>query len=415
MTSPESATSSPVRYHGLDALRGIAMLLGIVIHAALPYIPDIKEFWPPDKESSQLISVIFHFIHMWRMPLFFIMAGFFSCLIVTRKSWKNWWGNRLLRIAIPIVVFTPIMSATLPWIFAYGRTGEIEIFYSRDGEPHHLWFLWQLIIFALFTVLMGPFNLLWKLMIRSRNKKPDIVCENCKKENLFGSGYCAYCGFLIDTSLNTVKKILTSIFLTSRFPIGFIIICVVAGIWGWGELHVNPIASGLFFLFGYILYKNKPLLSFMKSYWMFYLLVASIVFVMNLILMDIDIKKIPAKEDAEFIQGLQYLTKMICTVLFCYSLIGLAEDKLGSYNPTLRLISDGSYWIYLIHLPIVTFMTFMMFGWPIPVEIKFLLAIIVTSAICLITYIYLVRSTLIGVLLNGKRYSRKTVTDGAIV
>ena len=150
----------------------------------------------------------------------------------------------------------------------------------------------------------------------------------------------------------------------------------MAGIWGWGELHVNPIASGLFFLFGYILYKNKPLLSFMKSYWMFYLLVASIVFVINLILMDIDIKKIPVKEDAEFIQGLQYLTKMICTVLLSYSLIGLAEDKLGSYNPTLRLISDGSYWIYLIHLPIVTFMTFMMFGWPIPVEIKFLLALL---------------------------------------
>ena len=60
-------------------------------------------------------------------------------------------------------------------------------------------------------------------------------------------------------------------------------------------------------------------------------------------------------------------------------------------------------------------MTFMMFGWSIPVEIKFLLAIIGTSAICLITYIYLVRSTLIGVLLNGKRYARKTVTDGTIV
>ena len=129
--------------------------------------------------------------------------------------------------------------------------------------------------------------------------------------------------------------------------------------------------------------------------------------------MEIDIRKIPVKEDAEFIQGIQYLTRIICTVLFSYSLIGLAEDKLGSYNPTLRLISDGSYWIYLIHLPIVTFMTFMMFAWPIPVEIKFLLAIIGTSAICLITYVYLVRSTLIGVLLNGKRYSRKTVANGA--
>ena len=36
------------RFHGLDALRGIAMLLGIVLHAALPYIPDIDPIWPED-------------------------------------------------------------------------------------------------------------------------------------------------------------------------------------------------------------------------------------------------------------------------------------------------------------------------------------------------------------------------------
>ena len=37
------------RYHGLDALRGIAMLLGIVLHAALPYMPDVETFGPSTK------------------------------------------------------------------------------------------------------------------------------------------------------------------------------------------------------------------------------------------------------------------------------------------------------------------------------------------------------------------------------
>ena len=67
----------PNRYHGLDALRGIAMLLGIVIHSAMPYILNLEEFWPADASSSQLINISFHFIHLWRMPLFFILAGFF--------------------------------------------------------------------------------------------------------------------------------------------------------------------------------------------------------------------------------------------------------------------------------------------------------------------------------------------------
>ncbi|SVE35681.1 uncharacterized protein METZ01_LOCUS488535, partial [marine metagenome] len=57
---------STVRYHGLDALRGIAMLLGIVLHAALPYIPELpRELWPTDKNSSQAIRIIYDFIHIW--------------------------------------------------------------------------------------------------------------------------------------------------------------------------------------------------------------------------------------------------------------------------------------------------------------------------------------------------------------
>ena len=71
-----SLAPAPERYHGLDALRGIAMLLGIVLHAAIPYYPDL-EMWPKDRNSSEVIGLIFDFIHMWRMPVFFMLAGFF--------------------------------------------------------------------------------------------------------------------------------------------------------------------------------------------------------------------------------------------------------------------------------------------------------------------------------------------------
>jgi hypothetical protein len=99
--------------------------------------------------------------------------------------------------------------------------------------------------------------------------------------------------------------------------------------------------------------------------------------------------------------------KIICGVLFSYAFIGLAEKGFGSYNAKLRFISDGAYWMYLMHLPIVTLITFFMFNLHIPIEIKFLIAIVMTSIICLGTYKYLVRSTPIGILLNGKRHPFK--------
>ena len=60
-----------IRYHGLDALRALAMAMGIVLHAALPYF-FTDGFWPAD-DHSKPIKAIFEFIHIWRMPVFFIL------------------------------------------------------------------------------------------------------------------------------------------------------------------------------------------------------------------------------------------------------------------------------------------------------------------------------------------------------
>ena len=141
------------RFHGLDALRGFAMLLGIVLHAGLPYM-GIGEVWPSDGRSSPAIKVGFEFIHVWRMPLFFILTGFFANLIVSNKSWKSWYQNRFSRIFLVAIIFIPVMSLTIPWIFAYGKTGEFSFFYSTEGQPHHLWFLWHLIIITIFTAML---------------------------------------------------------------------------------------------------------------------------------------------------------------------------------------------------------------------------------------------------------------------
>ncbi|SVE18067.1 uncharacterized protein METZ01_LOCUS470921, partial [marine metagenome] len=149
----EETPSLNHRFNGLDALRGFAMVLGIVLHAALPYM-NIGELWPSDSSSSDVIMVIFEFIHIWRMPLFFILAGFFANLVVSKKSWESWYQNRFLRIFLVAIIFIPVMSLTIPWIFAFGKTGGILFFYSNEGQPHHLWFLWHLIIIAIFVAIL---------------------------------------------------------------------------------------------------------------------------------------------------------------------------------------------------------------------------------------------------------------------
>ena len=112
-----------------------------------------------------------------------------------------------------------------------------------------------------------------------------------------------------------------------------------------------------------------------------------------------------AKEDVRWIPWV--ILKISSAVLLSFSFIGLAEDKFSNLNPMVRFISDSSYWVYLIHLPLVAFITFFMFKITIFAELKFLVAIILTTAICLVTYKYLVKSTIIGILLNGKKLESK--------
>ena len=375
------------------------MLLGIVVHAALPYIPNVQEFWPSDESSSHVINTIFHFIHIWRMPLFFILAGFFANLVISRKSWKSWWGNRLLRIGLPIIVFSQLMSLTLPWIFEYGETGEFIFFYTNAGQPFHLWFLWHLVIFVILTAIFRLLYLGGVGVLRGLDR--------------IGQGF-------IGSTVRKSRSVLSGILFRSRFPIVFIIVCCVINLSTGGELIVNPGASLLYFGFGYSLYRNPSLFMFLKAHWRYYFLVGLVGFTLFMIVTLIIRSNLPTDiyndditsavetgKDMGLLWLLQYLLKIICGVLFSCALIGLAENRFGSYNAKLRFISYGAYWMYLIHLPIVTLITFFMFNLHIPIEIKFLIGIVMTSIICLVTYKYFVRSTLIGTLLNGRRYPFK--------
>ena len=76
------------RYYSLDALRGIMMMLGIVLHGSQWYLtePPGGLPMPLDSSTSYLFDVLMHFIHSFRMPLFFVLAGIFTSLLVGKNS-----------------------------------------------------------------------------------------------------------------------------------------------------------------------------------------------------------------------------------------------------------------------------------------------------------------------------------------
>ena len=96
------------RLHHMDNLRALAMLLGVVFHASLAYSPMLHFFWlPADNQAAEAIDVFAWFSHLFRMPLFFLIAGFFAIFLIEKRGLKGFLINRTMRVLLPLVLFLP--------------------------------------------------------------------------------------------------------------------------------------------------------------------------------------------------------------------------------------------------------------------------------------------------------------------
>ena len=98
-----SASTDNRRFHSLDQLRSIMMLLGLVIHSAVSFTAKpLGGAWPyQDGNTSVFFDIVVFFIHVFRMPLFFMMAGFFSAYLYNRRGPLVMLRNRTIRVVVP--------------------------------------------------------------------------------------------------------------------------------------------------------------------------------------------------------------------------------------------------------------------------------------------------------------------------
>ena len=110
------------RRHDLDALRAGAMLLGIVYHLALSF----AEGFPwliQDSRQGQGYTVFQYASHGFRMPLFFVLSGFFTAMLWRKRGLKALLKHRFRRIFLPmilgVVTITPAIWASLAASYIY--------------------------------------------------------------------------------------------------------------------------------------------------------------------------------------------------------------------------------------------------------------------------------------------------------
>ncbi len=107
------------------------------------------------------------------------------------------------------------------------------------------------------------------------------------------------------------------------------------------------------------------------------------------------------------VNGFQNIVlQTLFTWLMVVGSIGLAHRVFRGESGWFRYLADSSYWLYLIHVPLIIGCQWFLYYWPLPALVKFLIILIIIIPMMLVSYKLFVRNTIIGRILNGKNPSR---------
>lgn len=122
MTSVKISVDT-TRRHDMDALRALAMLLGILLHGAMSFIPGAGVFWGvQDSQSSPFYGVLISSIHGWRMPLFFLISGFFTAMLWRKRGTRELLIHRFKRIFLPLLLSLVTIIPAMVMVSGYLRS-----------------------------------------------------------------------------------------------------------------------------------------------------------------------------------------------------------------------------------------------------------------------------------------------------
>ena len=122
------------RRHDLDALRAFAMLLGIALHAALSFTGG--PWMVQDTRSSGWFHLFVGAVHGFRMPLFFLLSGFFTAMLWRRRGLRALLGHRARRVLLPLL----LGSVTIvPLMFLMGGAAAKAGARQAEKSPPTLW------------------------------------------------------------------------------------------------------------------------------------------------------------------------------------------------------------------------------------------------------------------------------------
>ena len=363
------------------------MILGLILHSACSYVgAELGNAWPfkdATATDSNLLDLLVVFIHSFRMPIFFLLAGFFGALPYSSRGRSVFLLNRGQRVLFPFAIGLPLFipPTNLGFDLANLNLGFegihiLEFTNFAVSDTGHLWFLYYLIYFYIGVILIE----------KAIEKIPSEALAKVESFFLYVLASRLKLPFLAGVSALTLLPMEYGTYRTSNF---------------FTPDFEVLLAYSIFFAFGYFLYSNQHLLTSIRRFPKTNFLIGLTLFPLNsFVILSI------IKSESLF-SGDRYFA-LVSTALmvwcFVFSFIAFSMRYFEKPKSWIRYLTDASYWMYLVHLPFTIWIPALLTPVALSPYIKFSITLVLTTSICLVSYEFLVRNTIIGQFLNGRRY-----------
>lgn len=386
--------NSPSRLHAFDAARAFALLAGVVLHATMSFFLPIPT---SDVSQSPLLAVLFYAIHPWRMALFFLIAGFLARTAFHRRGLRSFVADRAKRIALPFIggwlLLVPATIAIVLWGLSRSPAPSQPEEPPATGLPlSHLWFLYYLLL-VYAAALLGRGAIVGLADRRGRLRAvADRGLEFALRYEL--------------TPFFLAVPVAALLYADPSWPVWFGIPTPDTGL----APRATPlVAFGGAFGLGWLLARRREGLVEIERRWAPRLVAAAALTAAALALAGAtpDLAaptKLPGADGARALYASLYALSIGFWVL---GILGAALRFARRESASVRYLADASYWVYLVHLPIVFALQVALRDLPISWAVKFPLIVGATLGLLLIVYDLAVRSTLLGEWLQGRRLPRK--------
>lgn len=384
---PHPPTGNAGRLHGLDGLRGSMMLLVAATHVACSHIVGAAD-WPIVDEPSLSISIIGYLATLFTMNVFLFLGGYFGKAQYDAKGRRSFIVDRTIRIALPLIVFWPVLRLMLYSIYVWAD--QVVIASGKQPPAHpvndiatylmHLWFLYFICLCYIVAII-----------VRSLPSMPLEWLDRL----VAAAGRYRVLALLCALPLNS------AILLTTHWQpwIGiptpaFLPLPNLYALVGYGTA----------FAAGWIVRRQPEVLDLIANAWLLNMLLAIVATLTNLYLLaTVTPTPIKLTIGERLLFGPSYA---LAAWGWTLGLIGLVLRWVRQRSPIASYIGSASYWVYLMHIPVVCSIQILLYPLDWSPWAKFAVNASVSLAISLLSYNLFVRNSWIGSWLNGRKSPR---------